>query len=110
MANSPSKSWIESVTAVSTTVAATLLLGFLGTFKDLAAQAPLIQSYMQTTKEELSQLKTNQTSQSLLLAAMAKDYPSRDAIQAEFEKTANRLQQVELQQALLRQQLEGKRR
>ena len=110
MAGSPSKSWIESITAVSTTVAATLLLGFLGTFKDLAAQAPLVQAYMQTTKEELAQLKSSTANQSMVLAAMAKDYPSRDYIQAEAEKTAARLQKIELQQALLQQQLEGKRR
>lgn len=91
---------ISSITAVSTTVAATLLLGFLGTVKDIATQAPLIEAHMKTTSAELTTIKDKQVEQSLVLAALAKDYASRDSLRQEIEKLDSKIRELQLQQAV----------
>jgi hypothetical protein len=99
---------ISSITAVSTTVAATLLLGFLGTVKDIAIQAPLIESHMKTTSAELSSIKDKQIEQSLVLAALAKDYASRDSLRQEIEKLDSKIRELQLQQAVTNKTIDGK--
>lgn len=110
MALGNGSSWINSITAVSTTVAATLLVGFLGTFKDMAAQAPLITAHMQTTSAKLVEIESKQTDMSLLLAGMTKDYASQAMLRAEMDKVEARIRELQVQQAVLRQMLEPHRR
>lgn len=102
--------WINAVSAVSTTVAATLLLGFLGTVKDMAAQQPLIASHMQTTSEKLATIEGRQGETSLVLAGMVKDYTPRDVLRAEIDKVEAKIRDLQVQQALLRQAIESPRR
>lgn len=107
MAGETRNSWVNAVTAVSTTVAAALLLGTIGTIKDLAIQAPLITSHMAATSNELMVIKDKQVEQSVLLATLAKDYTSRDNLRAELEKLEAKIRDLHVQQALLRQRLDS---
>lgn len=109
MANDTRSSWISAITAISTTVAATLLLGFIGTFKDLAAQAPLTAATLQAASADLVVIKEKQAEHTLLLATMAKDYTSRDALRAEIDKVEGKIRALELQQAVLEQRLKTQR-
>lgn len=108
MASAGQNAWVNSVTAVSTTVAATLLLGFLGTVKDIAAQAPLIEAHMKQTSAELLSIKDKQVEHSLVLATMAKDYTSRENLRVEIDKLDSKIRELQMQQAAMRRNVEAR--
>lgn len=108
MASETRTTWISSITAVSTTVAATLLVGFLGTFKDLAAQAPLISAHMEDTNRKLVIIEEKQQQQGLILASLNKDYTSRDSMLVAMEKIEDKIRALQLQQAVIQSRLEGR--
>jgi hypothetical protein len=103
MADDSKQSLISSITAVSTTVAATLLVGFFGSFKDMAVQAPVIAAHMVVTSSKLAQIEGKQTDQSMLLAGLVKDYTSREVLRMELEKLEAKVRELQMQQALLNQ-------
>lgn len=109
MAEGVRNTLIGSVTAVSTTVAATLLLGFLSTVKDIAAQAPLIEAHMKATSQELISIRDKQIEHSLVLAALAKDYASRESLRVEIEKLDGKIRELQLQQAVVVKTLDGRK-
>lgn len=99
-------SWISAVTAVSTTIAATLLLGFIGTVKDLVYQAPLISAQLQQAGEKLNAIEVLQDSQSLAISSLTNSAPTRDMLQREVEKLDDKIRALQVQQALLLQRID----
>lgn len=99
-------SWVSAVTAVSTTIAATLLLGFIGTVKDLVYQAPLISSQLQQAGEKLNAIEVLQDSQSLAISNLTSSAPTRDMLQREVEKLDDKIRALQVQQALLLQRID----
>lgn len=109
----PGKSWFEgfarSITAVSSTVAATVLVGFIGVVRDLSNQAPLITAHMQTTNQELAVIKSEQRQQSTAMATLLSDYTPRDFLRVELEKIEAKIRDLQVQQAVLQDRLKSGR-
>ena len=108
MAQGTGSNLLGAITAVSTTVAATLLLGFLGIVKDFAVRAPLIEAHMKSTSEELVLIKDKQGEHSLVLATLVKDYTSRDNLRVELDKLDAKIRELQMNQVVIQKQLEGR--
>ena len=95
--------FMNGIIAVSTTVAAAMLLSFFGVVKDLAEQAPLITQHMQVTNTKLASIEQEQIVQSKAMAALLKDYTSREELQKELEKVSSEIRNLQLRQAVIEQ-------
>ena len=107
------KPWYEgfarSITAISSTIAATVLVGFIGVVRDLSNQAPLIAAHMQTTNQELLSIKNEQRQQSNAMATLLSDYTPREFLRVELEKVEAKIRDLQVQQAVLQDRLKSGR-
>jgi predicted PurR-regulated permease PerM len=98
------------VTAVSTTIAAVILTGFISGVQDLVKQAPVLTAHMVATNQKLSSIEAEQAAAKLALTDLLKDYTSREQLQKELEKLNEKIRTLQVQQALIEQLLNGRRR
>jgi hypothetical protein len=98
------------VTAVSTTVAAVILTGFISGVQDLVKQAPVLSAHMVATNQKLSSIEAEQVAAKLALTDLLKDYTSREQLQKELEKLNEKIRTLQVQQALIEQLLNSRRR
>jgi adenylosuccinate lyase len=98
------------VTAVSTTVAAVILTGFISGVQDLVNQAPVLSAHMVATNQKLSSIEAEQVAAKLALTDLLKDYTSREQLQKELEKLNEKIRTLQVQQALIEQLLNSRRR
>lgn len=101
---------IRAITAISSTVAASVLVGFIAVVQNLSEQAPLIASHMQLTNQKLSAIETEQVSQSRSMAALLKDYTSREQLQRELDKLNDKIRSLQVRQAVIEQMLRANSR
>lgn len=98
------------VTAVSTTVAAVILTGFISGVQDLVKQAPVLSAHMVATNQKLSSIEAEQVAAKIALTDLLKDYTSREQLQKELEKLNEKIRTLQVQQALIEQLLNSRRR
>jgi adenylosuccinate lyase len=98
------------VTAVSTTVAAVILTGFISGVQDLVKQAPVLTAHMVATNQKLSSIEAEQVAAKMALTDLLKDYTSREQLQKELEKLNEKIRTLQVQQALIEQLLNSRRR
>jgi len=98
------------VTAVSTTIAAVILTGFISGVQDLVKQAPVLSAHMLATNQKLSSIEAEQVAAKIALTDLLKDYTSREQLQKELEKLNEKIRTLQVQQALIEQLLNSRRR
>lgn len=99
----------RAVTAISSTIAASVLVGFIAVVQNLSEQAPLITAHMQVTNQKLTAIEYEQVEQSKAMAALLKDYTSREQLQRELDKLNEKINELQRRQALIEQRLQGLR-
>lgn len=95
------------VTAVSSSVAAMVLVWSMTAVKTLSEQAPLVAEHMIRTTQTLSAMEAEQSNQSRSLAALLRDYTSKEQLQLELSKLDEKIRTLQLQQALLQQRIKA---
>lgn len=93
------------VTAISTAVAAMVLLGSIADVRILSQQSPLITAHMQDTNQKLSSIEGELANQNKAVAALLKDYTSREQLQRELDKLNDKIRVLQVQQAVIQQML-----
>jgi negative regulator of sigma E activity len=93
------------VTAISTAVAAMVLLGSIADVRILSQQSPLITVHMQDTNLKLSAIEGELANQNQAMAALLKDYTSREQLQRELDKLNDKIRVLQVQQAVIQQML-----
>lgn len=111
-ANTSERGWgmgvTRFVTAISTAVAAMVLLGSIADVRVLSQQSPLITAHMQDTNQKLSAIEGELASQNKAMAALLKDYTSREQLQQELDKLNEKIRSLQVQQAVIQQMLKVK--
>lgn len=89
------------VTAVCSALCVAILVGFLSSIQDLVKQAPMLSAHMATTNQKLDAIENEQASTKIAIAALTKDYTSREQLQGELEKLNDKIRALQVQQAVI---------